>query len=105
MHESSPPGISYALNIAELQGPMIASFAAWDGSTLVGFGALKELSPTTGEIKSMRTHHAHLRRGIAARILEHLLQFARARGYVNVSLETGTGPIFEAPWHYIASSD
>jgi putative acetyltransferase len=81
--------------LSGLSSPDIAFFAAWDGDALVGMGALKELGAAHGEIKSMRTHPEHLRRGVAARILEHLLALARARGYRRVSLETGTGPAFE----------
>jgi putative acetyltransferase len=96
MHAGSPPGTVYALDVSGLKSPEINLFAAWDGATLLGIGALKQLSPTSGEIKSMRTHGDHLRKGVAARMLEHLLALARSRGYRRVSLETGTGPAFEA---------
>lgn len=44
----------------------------------------------------MRTHPKHLRKGVAAEILEHLLNTARDRKYRMVSLETGSGPSFQA---------
>jgi putative acetyltransferase len=96
MHASSPPGTVYALDLSGLRSPQVSFFAAWEGSTVVGIGALKERGEDAGEIKSMRTHAAHLRRGVAARMLEHLLSLARSRGYRRVSLETGTGPEFAA---------
>jgi putative acetyltransferase len=96
MHAASPPGTVYALDLSGLRVPEISFFAAWEGEALVGIGALKQLGPCAGEIKSMRTHPAHLRRGVAARLLEHLLTLARSRGYRRVSLETGTGPEFAA---------
>jgi putative acetyltransferase len=95
MHANSPPGSVYALDLSSLQTPDIAFFAAWDGADCVGIGALKALSPTHGELKSMRTHAQHLRKGVAARMLEHLLSVAQARGYARVSLETGSGEAFE----------
>ena len=96
MHASSPPGSVYALDVSGLQAPDIAFFTAWsDDGELLGCGALKHLDRATGEIKSMRTAPAHLRRGVAARILEHLVALARERGYARVSLETGSGPAFE----------
>ncbi|MBM4385415.1 MAG: GNAT family N-acetyltransferase [Deltaproteobacteria bacterium] len=95
MHESSPPGSVYALDLSGLKSPDVSFFAAWEDAALVGMGALKELASAHGELKSMRTHPAHLRRGVAARILEHLIALARERGYRRVSLETGTGPAFE----------
>jgi putative acetyltransferase len=96
MHASSPPGTVYALDLSGLQSPEVTFYAAWEGSALVGIGALKALGPEAGEIKSMRTHPSHLRQGVAARMLEHLLAVARSRGYQRVSLETGTGPDFAA---------
>ena len=95
MHASSPPGHVFALDWSGLQTPEISFYALWDGEELLGFGALKELGPQAGEIKSMRTADAHLRRGVAAAILEHLIAEARRRGYTRLSLETGSGPAFE----------
>lgn len=96
MHESSPPGTVYALDLSGLQTPDIAFFTAWQGDELLGCAALKHLDASTGELKSMRTAAAHLRKGVAARLLEHLLALAKTRGYRRVSLETGTGAPFEA---------
>jgi putative acetyltransferase len=95
MHASSPPGHVFALDWSGLQQPEISFYALWEGDELLGFGALKELDSRTGEIKSMRTADAHLRRGVAAAMLEHLVGEARRRGYTRLSLETGSGPAFE----------
>jgi putative acetyltransferase len=95
MHANSPPGHVFALDWSGLQRPDVALYAAWDGEDLLGFGALKELGPHAGEIKSMRTADAHLRRGVAAMILDHLIAEARRRRYTRLSLETGSGPAFE----------
>jgi putative acetyltransferase len=95
MHASSPPGTVFALDLAGLKAPGISFFAAWDGDTLLGMGALKALDPVSGEIKSMRTDAAHLRKGVGAAMLEHLIGIARERGYRRISLETGSGPAFE----------
>jgi putative acetyltransferase len=95
MHANSPPGSVYALGVDALRAPDVSFFTAWDGETLLGCGALRELAPRHGEIKSMRTARAHLRRGVAAAVLEHLVAVARERGYTTLSLETGTGPAFE----------
>lgn len=96
MRDSSPPETVYVLDLAELDVPEISFFAAWDGDSLLGFGAIKELDATSGEIKSMRTDPAHLRKGAGAAILRHLLALARSRGYRRVSLETGTSGDFDA---------
>lgn len=96
MHEHSPPGTCHVLDLSGLQQPNISFFTAWEDDALVGMGALKELDASTGEIKSMRTHTDHLRKGVAQTLLDHLISTARERGYSRVSLETGSGGPFEA---------
>ena len=95
MHATSPAGHVFALDWSELQMPEISFYALWEGEELLGFGALMELETRAGEIKSMRTADAHLRRGVAATILEHIIAEARRRGYARLSLETGSGAAFE----------
>ena len=95
MHANSPPGHVFALDWSGLQKPEISFYAVWEGEALLGVGALKELEPGIGEIKSMRTADAHLRRGVAATMLDHIIAEARRRSYRRLSLETGLGPAFE----------
>ena len=95
MHATSPPGHVFALDWSGLQKPEISLYALWEGEELLGFGALKELDARSGEIKSMRTADAHLRKGVAAAILDHIIAEARRRGYTRLSLETGSGDAFE----------
>ena len=95
MRASSPPGHVFALDWSGLQKPEISFYALWEGEDLLGFGALKELGSRAGEVKSMRTADAHLRRGVAATILDHIVAEARRRDYARLSLETGSGPAFE----------
>ena len=95
MHANSPPGHVFALDWSGLQKPEISFFTLWEGAELLGFGALKELDPASGEIKSMRTADAHLRKGVGATILDYIVAEARKRGYTRLSLETGSGPAFE----------
>jgi putative acetyltransferase len=95
MHANSPPGHVFALDWSGLQKPEISFYALWEEEELLGFGALKELEPRAGEVKSMRTADAHLRRGVAAAILDHIIAEARQRGYARLSLETGSGTAFE----------
>lgn len=95
MHANSPPGSVHALDLSGLTTPGISFWTVWDGDTLLGCGALKHLSADAGEIKSMRTHEAHLRKGVGRAMLVHLLDLAKARGYRTLYLETGSGPAFE----------
>ena len=86
----SPPESIHALDLARLRAPEITFWSVWSGGALAGCGALKELAPDHGEIKSMHTAAAHRGKGVAAQLLAHILQEARARSYRRVSLETGT---------------
>jgi putative acetyltransferase len=95
MHSNSPPGHVFALDLSGLQVPEVTVWSAWEGSAICGIGALKCLDATTGEIKSMRTHPDFLRKGVARRVLDHIVQQARNRDLRRLSLETGSGPGFE----------
>ena len=88
---NSPPGTSYALDLSGLQNPSVSLYALWIGDVPAGMGALQELAPDWGELKSMRTAPAFLRQGLASVMLAHLIGEARSRGYRRLSLETGTG--------------
>jgi putative acetyltransferase len=94
MHEISPPESVHALDLDALRHPSITFWTAWAGNELLGCGALKELDPTQGEIKSMRTTTTRRRSGVARAILERILATARERGYARLSLETGSEPEF-----------
>jgi putative acetyltransferase len=62
---------------------------------LLGCGALKELDPKHGEIKSMRTPNTLRRRGAGRAILAHMIVVARSRAYERLSLETGSMQAFK----------
>jgi putative acetyltransferase len=96
MHALSPPEQVFALDLARLRVPEISFWTAWDGDTLLGCAALKELSPAHGEIKSMRTPARWRGRGAAKALLAHIVQTATERQYARLSLETGTHPDFGA---------
>jgi len=95
MHANSPPGHVFALDLSGLQAPNVTVWSVWSQGDLAGVGALKALEDGSGELKSMRTAPQHLRRGVAAALLEHIIADARRRGFSRLSLETGSGPAFE----------
>lgn len=95
MHELSPPESVHALDLDQLRRPEITFWTAWDGPVLLGCGALKELTPTHGEVKSMRTPHALRGRGAGRALLAHIVAQARRRGYQRLSLETGPRAAFQ----------
>ncbi|MCM3228783.1 GNAT family N-acetyltransferase [Bacillus altitudinis] len=95
MKKHSPPKSIHALPLDDLKKQDVTVWSARDGEVLLGCGAIKELSSEHGELKSMRTAAAHMRKGVAKHLLTHLLQEAKQRGYKRVSLETGAIAFFE----------
>ena len=95
MRAHSPPDGVSALGLSGLQGPDVTVWTVWRGGRAVGIGALKCLPGGGGELKSMRTHPDHLRQGVAAALLAHIIAVARERGLARLSLETGSGAAFE----------
>ncbi|MEK4109519.1 putative acetyltransferase [Paenibacillus sp. DS2363] len=90
MAADSPPESIHALNLDGLKEPEITFWCAWEGDDLLGCGAIKELDSEHAELKSMRTASAHLRKGVARKILAHIMEVAIDRGYKRISLETGS---------------
>ena len=95
LHQKSPPGTTYALDLTGLSGPSVTVWSAWAGERIAGMGALALLAPDHAEVKSMRTHPDFLRQGVAAMLLETIIAAATARGVTKLSLETGVGAAFE----------
>lgn len=95
MHALSPPESVHALDLARLRSPDITFWTVWDGPVLLGCGALRQLTPTHGEVKSMRTPQALRGRGAGRAVLQHIIGEARSRGLRRLSLETGSQPGFE----------
>lgn len=94
MHEHSPPESVHALDLDALRQPEITFWTAWKGAELLGCGAIKRLDAQHAELKSMRTSTAHLRKGVARALLDHILDAARHKGFTRLSLETGTAAAF-----------
>ncbi|WP_026038124.1 GNAT family N-acetyltransferase [Halomonas sp. KM-1] len=95
MVPTAPPESRHALDLDGLRGPDITLWAMWDGAELAGIEALKRLSQTHAEIKSMKTAKPYLRRGVASRLLSHMMHEAKSRGYSRLSLETGSMEYFQ----------
>jgi putative acetyltransferase len=94
MYELSPPEEVFAFDASKLRAPGVVLWTAWKHERLLGCAALKELSATQGEVKSMRTPAALRRHGAGRALLDHILQVSRDRGYGELFLETGRHPAF-----------
>lgn len=95
MAATSPPESSHALDLDALTDKTVSFWTLWQGRELAGCAALKELTSTHGEVKSMKTAADFVRQGVASRLLQHLIQVARQRGYQRLSLETGSMAYFQ----------
>lgn len=95
MHRWSPACKIHAMPIERLREPDVTFYSAWDGHALAAVGALKEIGPERGELKSMRAAPEYRGKGAGRAILEHLLAEAGRRGYAWLGLETGRPEPFE----------
>ena len=89
------PGSAHALDLSGLRSPAIRFWSAWEGDHVIGVGALKCLSPTHGEVKSMHTEQSHRRTGVGSAMLRHIIATAGEMGVSRLSLETGSWPFFD----------
>jgi putative acetyltransferase len=90
----SPPGSCHALDLEALRKPDVTFWTAWEEGELLGCGALKEIGPAHGEIKSLHTAEAQRGKGVARALVETIMGEAKSRNYTRLSLETGTPDAF-----------
>jgi len=95
MYELSPPDKVFAFDANKLKATDVTFWTAWNDGVLMGCAALKELSSTEGEIKSMRTPTALRRTGAGRALLHHIIDVARSRAYRVLYLETGSHAAFQ----------
>ena len=95
MHRWSPACKVHAMPAERLREPDVTFFSAWDGDKLAAVGALKELDPARGELKSMRAAPEYRGKGAGQAILLHLLAESKQRGYTWLGLETGRPEPFQ----------
>lgn len=96
MYATSPPESVHALDVQALKAPDITFFIAWIDNTLAGCIAIKTLSKTEAELKSMRTVKTFRNRGVASDLLLFICRFAKQNSFTKISMETGTQNYFEA---------
>ncbi len=104
MQATAPPESQHALDLSGLKQAHVTAWVLRDGDELLGCGALQRIDERHVEIKAMRTSRAHLRRGVAKAMLAHLLAEARATGYAQASIETGSMDYFAPARQLYASA-
>lgn len=95
MEPTAPACSRHALSLEQFREPAVRLWVAEAGPHLVGSVALKDLGDGHLELKTMRTSPSVRGTGLGRRLLLHALDEARAVGATRVSLETGSGAVFE----------
>ncbi|MDF3606053.1 GNAT family N-acetyltransferase [Paracoccus sp. DMF-8] len=101
MHADTPPESIHMLPREDLAAPGIDFFVLRDAGQPLAMGAIKRLPDMSGyppeaEIKSMHVLTEARGRGLSRRMLQALIDHARASGIRRLSLETGIQPTFIA---------
>ncbi len=96
MHADTPPESIHMMPRETLEAPGIAFFVLRDQGRPVAMGAVKQIGPDHGEIKSMHVLAEDRGRGHSRRMLDALVSYARTEGFARLSLETGIQPTFIA---------
>ena len=94
MYASSPACSVHAMDAAAMAEAGVRFFAVVDNGDAIAMGALKHLSASHGEVKSMHVRADRRGEGLADAILRHILDAAREAGLTQVSLETGSQEAF-----------
>jgi putative acetyltransferase len=96
--------VAEAFNVSDLKQDGVTFWTIWDGPSLAGCGAIKDHGDNTAELKSMRTSTNHQRKGVASKLLQHIVSEARNLGFTHLYLETGAGDYFAAARQLYAAS-
>lgn len=96
MHADTPPESIHMMDASQLASPEISFFVMRDDGVPVGMGAFKRIDAGHAEIKSMHVLAEERGRGLSRKMLDHLIEQARAAGLTRLSLETGIQPTFIA---------
>jgi putative acetyltransferase len=90
----SPPEDVHAMDVEGLTGPEITFLTFRVNGELLAVGALKLLDAHHAELKSMHTVSSARGRGIARKMVDHLVAIACDHGVRRVSIETGSMDAF-----------
>ena len=96
MHADTPPESIHMMDASGLDIPEVSFFVMRDDGRPVAMGAFKRIDAGHAEIKSMHVLAEDRGRGLSRRMLEHLVDQAKAAGFARLSLETGVQPTFVA---------
>lgn len=94
MRSQSPEESCHVMTGDELRASGARLFAAREGQTVLGIGALKPIGADQIELKSMHTVAEARGKGVGRSILDHLVATAIDMGACEIVLETGSDANF-----------
>jgi putative acetyltransferase len=94
MHADTPPESIHMMDAGQLAQASVRFFVMRDAGVPIAMGAIKEIAPQHGEIKSMHVLAEYRGQGLSKKMLDHLIDSAHSAGFTRLSLETGTQAMF-----------
>lgn len=85
-HSVTPAEFVFALDVEKLRRPGTTLFGAREEGEIFGICALKLITATHAELKSMHVLASSRGRGIGRTLLTHVIEYARAGGIERLSL-------------------
>lgn len=95
-NQGVPPESNHMLDPSALAVPEARFFVIRRGDEPVGMGAIKTFAPGQGEVKSMHVLATMRGHGLSRRLMQVMIDSAKASGLKALYLETGTQPVFVA---------
>lgn len=95
-HADTPPESIHMIDRTGLAASGVAFYVLRDHGQPLAMGAIKVIEPGHGEIKSMHVLDEARGRGLARRMVDHLIAAATGMGLTRLSLETGAQESFGA---------
>lgn len=96
MRDTSPEESCHVMDPDSLLDSGVALIGVRHLGTLLAVGGLKNLTTDHAELKSMHTVAEARGQGVGQHLLAALLEYARAAGLKQVSLETGAADTFQS---------
>lgn len=94
MHADTPPESIHMMDAGQLAIPEVQFFVGREAGVPVAMGAFKRVDDHHAEVKSMHVLIEARGRGLSRLMLDHLMAHAKEAGYLRLSLETGSQPMF-----------
>ena len=94
----TPREFCHHMTVEQMVQPDTTLFVARQNGKAIGMGALRRHADGVGEVKRMYTRPEARGLGVGKAIVAEIVKLARAGGYHQLVLETGSVPSFSSAW-------